>query len=96
MSKNIVKQGQSFLDKVTQLTGSIENALKESILNNVGITDDIPIGTEVKIIKVTNKQVAGYFNTFNEPATAISTEQINEIENVGIGTMIIEDTFIVG
>ncbi|OBX20953.1 MULTISPECIES: hypothetical protein [Bizionia] len=95
MSKKTLKQGQSFLDKVTQLSGSIENALKESIANGVGITDEIPIGVNVEITEVTNKRVAAFFNQFNEPATAISTEQLNEIENIGIGTMIIEDTFIV-
>ena len=88
----IVKQGQSFLDKVTQLTGSYENALEMAILNNVSITSDIEIGVELKTSKVTNKTITAFFNTTNEPATAYSnkTEELT-----GIGYMEIGNTFIV-
>lgn len=95
MNSKVVKQGQSFLDKTTQLTGSIENALKMSIANNHGITDLLPIGLELKTTAVTNKRVASFFTKFNEPATGLSQSLINEIENIGIGAMVIEDTFIV-
>ncbi|EGV44441.1 hypothetical protein BZARG_794 [Bizionia argentinensis JUB59] len=93
---NIVKQGQSFFDKVTQLTGSIENVLKESILNGVSITDDLPIGYAVQVTEITNRRVVGYFNPFNEPATALAADKRKEIDSLGIGAMVIQDTFIVG
>lgn len=92
---NVTKQGQSFLDKVTQYTGSIDNALEMAILNNVSITDPLVIGAVVKPSAVTNKIVHGFFNPFNEPATALTYEAIADIDNAGIGEMIIETTFIV-
>ena len=92
---NKVKQGQSFLDKTTQLTGSIDNALEMALLNNWSITDPLVIGALVKATAVSNKMVQGFFNPFNEPATALSYEAIAEIDDGGIGEMIIETTFIV-
>ncbi|MGV8814737.1 MAG: hypothetical protein ACOH2D_11575 [Gelidibacter sp.] len=92
---NVTKQGQSFLDKVTQYTGSIDNALEMAVLNNLSITDPLVIGDIVKATAVTNKIVHGFFNPFNEPATALTYEAIAEIDNAGIGEMIIESTFIV-
>jgi len=94
-SSKVVKQGQSFLDKTTQLTGSIENALKMAIANNNGITDVLGVGVELKPTAVTNKRVANFFTEYNEPATALSQAVIDDIENIGIGSMVIEDTFIV-
>lgn len=91
----IVKQGQCFLDKITQITGSFENALPMALLNSRSITDDVPIGLEVIPSSITNKRVVAFFNSFNEPATTVKQSQLVDIENLGIGTMIIENTFIV-
>lgn len=92
---SIAKQGQSFLDKVIQLTGSCENALEMAILNEVSITDALNIGQALKPSRITNKIVAGFFNPVNEPATALTYEAVAEIDNEGIGEMIIESNFIV-
>lgn len=92
---SIVKQGQSFLDKVTQLTGSWENALEAAILNNRSITDAPKIGEQFKMPPVTNRIVAEFFNENNEPATLTTKEQLQDIENIGIGKMAIGSTFIV-
>ena len=92
----IVKQGQSFLDKVTQLTGSFENALEMAVLNGLSITGDVAKGLVVNPTEVTNKRVVASYNEFNEPATNISQSEIEALETIGIGTMVIEDTFIVG
>ncbi|MDB4157980.1 hypothetical protein N9609_00665 [bacterium] len=91
----IVKQGQSFLDKTTQLTGSFENALEIAVLNGLSITDDVVIGLVVEPSEVTNKRVVASYNEFNEPATNISQSEIEALETIGIGIMVIEDTFIV-
>ena len=91
----IVKQGQCFLDKITQLTGSFENALSMALLNNRSITDDVEIGLEIKTDLITNKSVVAFFNRFNEPATNTGKEQLESVENLGIGKMVIENTFIV-
>lgn len=102
----IVKQGQTFLDKVTQLTGSYENALEMAFLNKMSVTDDdsqnersiqkkqFGIGTEIQVSGITNKRVVSFFNKKNEPATAIENS-INGIEPTGIGFMAIEDNFII-
>lgn len=91
----VSKQGQSFLDKVTHLTGSCENALEMAILNGVSFTENLAIGQVLKPSRVTNRIVAGFFNPVNEPATALTYETIADINNEGIGQMIIESTFIV-
>jgi hypothetical protein len=96
MSKNIVYQGQSFLDKVLETTGSIENAFEMALLNGLSITEDVAIGVNLKSSEVNKPNTASFFNEFNKPATALTQEQLKEIENKGIGHMRIETTFIVG
>ncbi len=93
MSK--VQQGQSFIDKTLELTGSVESLLEMAILNNVSITDDVSIGKEIigtQILK--NSIVEGLTNELI--ATKITSE-INQVipEDLGIGKMAIESTFIV-
>lgn len=94
MSK-IVKQGQSFLDKTTQLTGSAENALAMAILNNKSITTDLNIAEEIVSTPVINKTVVSFFSANSEPSTAVTKQQLVDIEELGIGKMKIGDTFIV-
>ncbi len=93
MSK--IKQGQSFLDKVTQLTGSYENALEMAILNNVGLTDDAFIEQEYQASKITNYGVVGFYKAHGEPATNTLLAQNEVPKDFGIGEMQIETTFIV-
>ncbi len=105
----IVKQGQTFLDKVTQLTGSYENALEMAFLNGVSITEDssqdqramykkiFVIGKEIKVSSITNKRVVSFFNPKNEPATAIVyAKKKTTLEEIGIGFMIIGSNFKIG
>ena len=96
MSDKIIYQGQSFFDKVIETTGNIENAFQMAVLNGISLTEDLPIGMELKISEVTNKRIVGLFNEYNRPATAI-TNQNHEliVPDEGIGAMIIESTFIV-
>lgn len=93
MSK--VKQGQSFLDKVLQQTGSVDNALQNAIDTGKSITDSLSIGKEFKSSVVTHNSVVAFFKANDEPATWLTENEENEITNVGIGAMIIEDNFIV-
>ncbi len=93
---NIVKQGQSFLDKVVQQTGSFENALAMAILNNKSITASLEIGEEIQGSGITNKRVVAFFNKYNEPSTALTNNEIMAIEGLGIGQMVIENTFKIG
>ena len=96
MSNAKVYQGQSFLDKVIELTGSVENAFEMAILNGLSITDNVVIGQELKTTEVTLKSIVSIFNEKRRPATGITVEHMQEIESKGIGYMRIGTTFIVG
>lgn len=91
---NKVQQGQSFLDIVMQLTGSIDNAIEMALINNVSITDNIAIGTELTAVSTTNKSVAEYMQN-NNPATAISMEDDTLTIYEGISFWAIDNDFIV-
>jgi hypothetical protein len=71
MSKTIVYNGQSFLNKVLESTGNISNAFEMALLNNVSITDNIAIGTKLEISEITNNYIVDFFNEDNRPATNI-------------------------
>jgi len=94
MSK-IVKQGQSLLDKAIQLTGSIENALDLAILNGKSITDQLLVGETIMPSRITNKRTVNFYKTIDEPATNATLEVIDALDDLGIGAMAIESTFIV-
>jgi hypothetical protein len=96
MSNKIVYQGQSFLDKVLENTGSIENAFAMALINGISVTDDVVIGQELKVTAVTSKAIVSIFNENKRPATAITMNHLQEIKNKGIGYMRIGSTFIVG
>jgi hypothetical protein len=91
----IIKQGQSFLDKVTQFTGSFENALENAILNKVSITDDAIIGNSLVYGKITNKMVVQSIHPEREPATSAVYDDAVVLNDMGIGNMIIGSTFII-
>lgn len=94
MSKT-VKQGQGFVDKVVELTGSFENVVSMAVLNQKSITEPLEIGNEIETIAPTNKRVAQFFNKYNQPATGMTQSQIDFENNIGIGEMVIATTFIV-
>lgn len=93
MKTKEVKQGQSFLDIVLQSTGSIDNAVAMSLLNNCSITSDVIPGTVLEFSEITNKELSIYFSVDNqEPATNILlTSETNVPE--GISYWSISNTF---
>jgi hypothetical protein len=91
------KQGQSFLDLVLQGTGNIENSFAMSVLNGVSITDNLFIDEEIIPAGKENKFITELWSEYNLPATAVTLDQSDElIEKLGIGTMVIKSTFIIG
>jgi hypothetical protein len=89
MSK--VLQGQSFINKVLEQTGSVENAMDMALLNNVSITDNVTIGMEFIPTPTTDQTVVNYFLE-KKPANGITiSEEIMPLS--GIGFMNIESTF---
>lgn len=92
MKTKEVKQGQSFLDIVLQNTGSIDNAVAMSLLNDCSITSEVVTGTILEFSEITNKELSTYFSVENqEPATNIRLSEINVPE--GISYWAIANTF---
>jgi hypothetical protein len=95
MNKNIVYAGQSFLDKVLELTGSIENAFEMALTNGLSITDSLVIGTSIKPSGKVKNVVVSFFSEKIGPATVLNPSYTLENENFGIGEMEIKSTFII-
>ncbi|NDP26464.1 MAG: hypothetical protein GZ087_03415 [Flavobacterium sp.] len=96
MSKTKVYSGQSFLNKVVESTGSVENAFAMALLNGRSVSDLLTVGQELLVVRMTNKQVVNHFKE-KRPATGLNAAQESVlIPKLGIGTMAIGTTFIVG
>ena len=96
MSKNIVFVGQNFLNKVVELTGSIDNAFEVAIINNLSLTDNLIIGTELKSTPITNKAIFNFFDHDNKPTTSLTVNEIAQfLLDPGIDEMIIETNFMI-
>lgn len=76
MSKRILYAGQSFLNKVVECTGDVDNALIMALTNRISISDDVLVGTELVPAPVTRQKVVDFFNELNRPATALQPEPI--------------------
>lgn len=72
MSKDIAYAGQSFLDKIIECTGDIENAFDMTILNARTITDKLQVATILKKSAITDYDVVDFFTENNRPATNIA------------------------
>lgn len=92
---DIVYQGQNFIDKVLETTGSSENAFEMALLNGFSLTDNVVIGQELQLSRVTRKGVVSIFKKDNRPASALRNKFDAVAENEGIGYMAIESDFIV-
>lgn len=92
MNSTPILSGQSFLNKVIECTGNVENAVEVALLNGVSFTDDLQVGKTIQFDKITNKIVARFFE-FKKPATQLTTEQQNNLKPQGIGFMVLENSF---
>lgn len=91
-----VFQGQNFLDKTIEITGSIENAFALALENNVSISDNLTVGSDLKYTGKQVKSITDLFDDNHRCATKITDSDFGVIvPDDGIGAMIIEDTFIV-
>jgi LysM repeat protein len=92
---------QTWFDIAIQHTGSVMNAYAIAIANDGrSITDDITPGEFIIIpddIPILKKEVQYLENKKTIPATGITSDDLEEINpTLGIGTMAIGSTFIVG
>lgn len=67
---NRAEQGQSFLDMVLQMTGSIDNAVEMAVANGLQLTDTVSTGQILKGTPLTDSKTAGHWNRNRKPATA--------------------------
>ncbi|WP_281233513.1 hypothetical protein [Flavobacterium gelatinilyticum] len=91
-----VYQGQSFLDKTIEMTGSIDNVFLMALENNRSITDNLSIGEDLKFTGKRTSVITELFTNLNRCATKLTNSDYQFIiADDGIGAMIIESTFIV-
>ena len=88
-----VQQGQSFIDKTLELTGSVENLLEMAILNNVSITDDVAIGTEILGSSIIKHSVVNQMINQNIATKLTKNIDLSVPQELGIGKMKIGSTF---
>ncbi|CVK17130.1 hypothetical protein Ga0061079_11632 [Apibacter mensalis] len=92
-----VRNNQSLLDISIQYKGTVEAAFTIALANNISLTDDLMTGQELIIpnTKYYNKLILdNYQGKGFLPATAITDEFINKMDELGIGEMIINVNFI--
>jgi len=94
--ENKVYQGQSFLDKTIEMTGSIDEVLKMALENSISITDELTVDSNLKYSGNKLKSITDFFGDNNRCASKVTNQDFAVIiPDDGIGAMIIEDTFIV-
>jgi hypothetical protein len=69
LNKTTVDHGQSFLDKVIQSSGSVEQAIDMAMLNDIAITDEVQTGMELSVKDMVTQRVTS-------PATAIDASVV--------------------
>lgn len=92
-STNKKQQGQNFLDLIAQQAGSFEEVVNAAVLNDMSLTEDLPIGTDVKNDNITDLDNVNLFSKKNKPATSLRNSLEDPSIQEGIGYWIIEKTF---
>lgn len=95
-AKIVVNGGQNLVDLTLQETGSVEGFVAFLRANGFDPQDDPAAGTELKSLNadIVNPEVREFYRS---QAYKVNTgENAGEPEILGIGFMIIEDTFIIG
>ena len=91
----IILHNQSLLDLAVQHTGAVENTFAMAVANGLSLTDDLPVGTEIKLPDSVNKDndVLNYYTSKRlQPATAVI--MLPEEERLeGIGYWVIQTDF---
>lgn len=93
-----VVNNQNLLDIATQESGSVLSAFDWAVANNISITDGLVAGKVLVPAQSVyqNIDIANFFAGKKQLiATAISQAQSDEIDNIGIGRMILETNFTV-
>lgn len=96
-ASTLISEGQSLVDVCIQEHGSIESLLKMALANNLDLNVNPSPGQSLKLsaADIKRKQLIRYFKQ-NQVRVNTGFTDSGEVINLGIGWMIIEDTFIVG
>ena len=77
---------QSLFDIAMEHAGSSEAAWDIAVANQLSITDDLTVGETLAVPMVKNQRIVTFFQAIkHSPATAISTDEINNLLGVGEG-----------
>lgn len=94
-----IQEHQSILDIAIQEDGSVLSAFEWAIRNGLSVTSSLSAGQEMQppISNFRNDEVANYFKGKKQDVATGLKFNVREAltPQVGIGTMIIESTFIV-
>ena len=91
-----VKDRQSLLDIALQTSGGMEAVFALAEKNALAVSDPLPIGAELETANVINRAVVErYAIKKAQPATELTSAQMEEMPYGGIGYMAIEIDFIV-
>ena len=80
----VIRKHQTLFDFTCQHCGSMEAVFVFAMLNGIGITDEVPPGTQLETVVVDNKVVADYVKSKLVIATAFA---MPFIPSGGIGFM---------
>jgi len=95
MKKVVALNDQSLLDLCIQEYGNLKPLFDLAQANNISIVDDLEIGKEyiLPISTLSSIEIVSFYKSKTiKPAT---TSPVHQYSAIGIGEMIIEDTFIV-
>lgn len=81
-----VTNNQSMMDVAIQNCGSFEAAFDLAMLNDISLTDDLSAGASLTETAISNNDVVVAYNAAHVcPATAVTTDEINEALGVEEG-----------
>ena len=93
-----VTSRQSVLDIVLQHCGGLEAAYDIALNNGISLSDDLDTGQELAVPEPTDETMAKHYNVNGiQPATAITSDEINDTLNIleGVDFWGIEFDFVV-
>ena len=94
MDKPIL-HNQSIIDFTIHRCGKFEQLVKMAVLNGICFTDTIAVNTSLKVPQDGNdNQIIEFFENKNHVPANLAN-QTNFHNDYGIGSMIIEDSFII-
>lgn len=91
-----VLDGQSLFDIAIRRCGDAKAAYAIAELNGLSITEPLMAGQALEIPEPYDKDVSGYFSSRNiEPATALTADVFDSVEDEGLDFWIVEVDFII-